>query len=50
MLNKNFIGSVFMISGCAMGAGCLAMPMLAAGPNFIFSAINIDSECSYPVR
>ncbi len=39
MLNKNFIGSVFMISGCAMGAGCLAMPMLAAGPNFIFSAI-----------
>lgn|GEM_PF-2168519 len=39
MLNKNFIGSVFMISGCAMGSGCLAMPMLAAGPNFIFSSI-----------
>lgn len=28
-----------MVSGCAMGAGCLAMPMLAAGPNFIFSSI-----------
>ncbi|MCC2624207.1 MAG: hypothetical protein K0R14_80 [Burkholderiales bacterium] len=39
MLNKNFIGNVFMISGCAMGSGCLAMPMLAAGPNFIFSSI-----------
>ncbi|MCC2645152.1 MAG: hypothetical protein K0R94_930, partial [Burkholderiales bacterium] len=38
MLNKNFIGNVFMISGCAMGSGCLAMPMLASGPNFIFSA------------
>lgn len=39
MLNKNFIGNVFMISGCAMGSGCLAMPMLASGPNFIFSSI-----------
>lgn len=27
-----------MVAGCAMGAGCLAMPMLAAGPNFIFSS------------
>ncbi|HLX53822.1 MAG TPA: aromatic amino acid transport family protein [Aquella sp.] len=39
MFNKSFIGNVFMISGCAMGSGCLAMPMLAAGPNFIFSSI-----------
>lgn len=39
MTNKNFVGSVFMVAGCAMGAGCLAMPMLAAGPNFIFSSI-----------
>jgi tyrosine-specific transport protein len=38
---KNFIGSVFMVSGCAMGAGCLAIPMLSAGPNFIFSSIFI---------
>jgi amino acid permease len=30
-----------MISGCAMGAGCLAMPMLASGPNFIFSSISL---------
>lgn len=39
MSKRNFVGSVFMVSGCAMGAGCLAMPMLAAGPNFIFSSI-----------
>ncbi|MFN8770036.1 MAG: aromatic amino acid transport family protein [Neisseriaceae bacterium] len=39
MSKRSFVGSVFMISGCAMGAGCLAMPMLAAGPNFIFSSI-----------
>ena len=38
-MNKNFIASVFMVAGCAMGAGCLAMPMLAAGPNFIFSSL-----------
>ncbi|MFN7094687.1 MAG: aromatic amino acid transport family protein, partial [Burkholderiales bacterium] len=39
MSNRRFIGSVFMVAGCAMGAGCLAMPMLAAGPNFIFSSL-----------
>lgn len=39
MAQKGFISSVFMVAGCAMGAGCLAMPMLAAGPNFIFSSI-----------
>ena len=38
-MSKNFVASVFMVSGCAMGAGCLAMPMLAAGPNFIFSSL-----------
>jgi tyrosine-specific transport protein len=41
MANRNFISSVFMVAGCSMGAGCLAMPLLAAGPNFIFSAIFI---------
>lgn len=30
-----------MVSGCAMGAGCLAIPMLSAGPNFVFSSISI---------
>lgn len=39
MVQKGFITSVFMVAGCAMGAGCLAMPMLAAGPNFIVSSI-----------
>lgn len=28
-----------MVAGCAMGAGCLAMPLLAVGPNFILSSI-----------
>ncbi len=28
-----------MVAGCSMGAGCLAMPLLSAGPNFIFSSI-----------
>jgi amino acid permease len=28
-----------MVAGCAMGAGCLAMPLLAVGPNFIISSI-----------
>lgn len=37
--NNKFIGSVFMVAGCAMGAGCLALPMLSAGPNFMFSSI-----------
>lgn len=36
---KNFIGSIFMVAGCATGAGCLAIPMLAAGPSFIFSSL-----------
>jgi tyrosine-specific transport protein len=40
-LGKNFIGSVFVVAGCSMGAGCLALPMLAAGPDFIFSSIFI---------
>jgi tyrosine-specific transport protein len=30
-----------MVAGCAMGAACLAMPMLTAAPGFIFSAISI---------
>lgn len=35
----SFISSVFIVSGCAMGAGCLAMPMFASGASFILSAI-----------
>lgn len=34
----SFVSSVFIVSGCAMGAGCLAMPMFASGPNFLLSA------------
>jgi len=41
MSHRNFTSSVFMVAGCSMGAGCLAMPLLAAGPNFIFSSIGI---------
>lgn len=38
---RSQIGGIFMVAGCSMGAGCLALPMLAAGPNFIFSSIFI---------
>jgi amino acid permease len=49
--SRGFIGSVFMIAGCAMGAGSLAIPMLAAGPNFIFStiALIVSGSISYLV-
>lgn len=30
-----------MVAGCSMGAGSLALPILAAGPNFIFSTIGL---------
>ncbi len=36
---NHFISNVFMIAGCAMGAGCLAIPMVASGANFMFSAL-----------
>ena len=39
MLGRHFVSSLFMVAGCAMGAGCLAMPLLAVGPNFIISSI-----------
>ncbi len=39
MLGRNFVSSLFMVAGCAMGAGCLAMPLLAVGPNFVVSSI-----------
>ena len=39
--NKNFVGSVFMVAGCATGAGCLAMPMLVAAPGFLFSLVSL---------
>lgn len=38
-MDRKFIGSVFMVSGCAMGAGSLALPMLAAGPGFIWGSL-----------
>lgn len=37
-MNKNFVSSIFMVSGGSMGAGFLALPLVAAGANFIFSA------------
>lgn len=40
-MDRKFIGSVFMVSGCAMGAGSLALPMLAAGPGFVWSSLFI---------
>ncbi len=39
MLGRHFTSSLFMVAGCAMGAGCLAMPLLAVGPNFLISSI-----------
>ncbi len=40
-MSKSFIASVFMVAGCAMGAGCLALPFLAAGPDFLLSSLFI---------
>jgi amino acid permease len=39
LLGRHFTSSLFMVAGCAMGAGCLAMPLLAVGPNFLISSI-----------
>ena len=38
-MDRKFIGSVFMVSGCAMGAGSLALPMVSAGPGAIWSSL-----------
>jgi tyrosine-specific transport protein len=38
---SKFIGCTMMVTGTAIGAGILALPMAAAGPGFILSAITI---------
>lgn len=38
-MRRNFIPSVFVVSGCSMGAGILALPIITAGSNFIISSI-----------
>lgn len=38
---KNLLLSAFMVSGASIGSGVLALPMLAAGPGLVYTAIFI---------